>query len=206
MMNYRLQKKLLHFESSGSVIEDFVASRKKKTAVFRRIVRVSFYVHCSAALLNILLAVLFKAGFASIPVIVCALGAAWLSFLSAANVRIMKTLLLIADVVFAAGGFVAGALLTPRAMYYICGASMCVCALAAAAAFMASVFREFLEGYSPLAIRREDYTLLKKSASALREIPKAEEEEEQPQPLPPLTSEMRELANQLKSILCGDDL
>lgn len=203
-MNYRLQKKLLHFESTGNVIEDFVASRKKKTAFFRKFIRVSFYVHCSVALLNVLLVVLFKAGYASIPIIVCALGAAWLSFLAVANVKIMKTLLLTADIVFAAGGFTAGFFLNPQAMYFISAAFMCVCAVAAGAAFAASVFREFLEGYSPLAIRREDYTLLKKSASVMRQEPEPEEEEP-PEPLPPLTSEMRELANQLKEILCGGD-
>ena len=42
-MKYRIKKKLIHFYTSGNVAEDFVASRRKKVSVMRKIIRACFY-------------------------------------------------------------------------------------------------------------------------------------------------------------------
>lgn len=211
-MMYKIKKKLIHFYTGGSVAEDFVASRRKKVSALRRMIRACFYIHCVSAAVCIAVAVLLKAGlFVVVPISLCALISVVLALFSVGEVMPVKTVLYVADLVFAAAAFISGALLEAKTVFFVCGGIMIFAALAALAAFFAAVFREYLEDYSPRLIRREDYTLLSdyidEEAADLPPMPMPitmiTDEEDIP-PLPPLTSEMRELAKQMNDILRAD--
>lgn len=198
-MKYRIKKKLIHFYTSGNIAEDFVASRRKKVSVLRKIIRVCFYLHCAAALLCIGLSILLGSGFEVVAITLCAVIAAWIALFAVGDVGMIKLLLIAADLVFAAAGFTVGAL-TERAVFFCCGAVMIIVMISAGLSYFAARCKEFLESCSPRSIRRDDYTLLPNFAPESEDILPSLDNEEIP-PLPPLTSEMRELARQLSDIL-----
>lgn len=197
----KIKKKLLHFYTNGSIAEDFVASRRAKIAKIRGITRLCFYLHCAAALLCIGLSYLLGAGYSVIYVTVCALISAWFSMFAAGDLMVVKIISCVLDAAFAVLGFVAGAYFEPRGAFFACGGIMAAMVFAALAVIISGAAREFLEEFSPIQIRREDYTLLSEGVPDAGET--AEKEEEIP-PLPPLTSEMRELSKQLRDILCTE--
>lgn len=198
-MKYKIKKKLIHFYTSGNIAEDFVASRRKKVSALRKIIRACFYLHCAAALLCIGLSILFGSGFEVVAITVCVVAAAWVALFAVGDVRTVKLLLIAVDLALAAAGFVAGAV-TVRGVFFGCGAVMVLVTLTAACSYFAARCKDYLEGYSPLLIRRDDYTLLPNFAPESEDILPTLDGEEIP-PLPPLTSEMRELARQLNGIL-----
>lgn len=198
-MKYKIKKKLIHFYTSGNIAEDFVASRRKKVSVLRKIIRACFYLHCGAALLCIGLSLLLGRGFEVVAVTACSVIAAWAALFAVGGARMIKLLLIAVDLAFAAAGFAVGAL-TGRAVFFCCGAVMLFAMLSAAASYCAARCKEFLENYSPRFVRRDDYTLLPNSAPETENVLSVSDDEEIP-PLPPLTSEMRELGRQLGDIL-----
>ena len=161
-MNKTIKNKLLHFYTDGSIYEDFADSRAKKTAKLRRVIRLCFYVHFAAAVICIALAAVMRAGLWSIVAVsVSEFVLTMLAFLAVGDVTLMKTLLYCGDIVFAAAMFVMGALKDEnKIMFFIAGAVSVVAALIALGAFFAALCKMFLESFSPLAIRREHYTLL----------------------------------------------
>lgn len=200
-MKYRIKKKLIHFYTSGNIAEDFVASRRKKVSAMRKIIRACFYLHCAAALLCIGLSILLGSGLEVVLITLFTVGAAWLSLFAVGDTRTMKAVLIAADLALAAAGFAVGAFVEHKAAFISCGVIMLLAGIAAAISFFTSVCKDYLEGYSPRLIRRDDYTLLHNFAPETIEQMIPARDEELP-PLPPLTSEMRELAKQLKDILC----
>lgn len=202
-MKYKIKKKLIHFYTTGNVAEDFVSSRRKKVSAFRRIIRACFYLHCAAALLCIGLSVLFGTGLEVVAITVFTVMAAWLALFAVGDSRVMKLALIAADAVLAAAGFVIGSLAEHKAAFFGGGAVMTIAALAAVVSYFMARCKEYLEGCSPRLIRRDDYTLLGNFAPETDEIILSRAGDELP-PLPPLTSEMRELAKQLKDILCAE--
>ncbi len=200
-MKYRIKKKLIHFYTSGNVAEDFVASRRKKVSVMRKIIRACFYLHCAAALLCIGLSILLGSGLEVVLITLFTVGAAWLALFAVGDTRTMKAVLIIADLVFTAASFAIGAFAAHKAAFISSGVIMLLSGIAAAVSYFTSICKDYLEGYSPRLIRRDDYTLLHSFAPETSEKIIPSRDEELP-PLPPLTSEMRELAKQLKDILC----
>lgn len=198
-MKYKIKKKLIHFYTSGNIAEDFVASRRKKVSMLRKIIRACFYLHCAAALLCIGLSILLGSAFEVVAITICTVAAAWVALFAVGDVRTIKLLLIAADLALAAAGFTVGAL-TRHGVFFGCGAVMVIVMLAAAFSYLAARCKDFLEGYSPRLIRRDDYTLLPNFAPESEDILPSLDDEELP-PLPPLTSEMRELARQLSDIL-----
>lgn len=202
-MNKTIKNKLLHFYTDGSIYEDFAESRANKTAKLRRIIRVCFYAHCAAAVICIALAAVLHAGLIGIvAVAVCEVILATLAFLAVGDMTLMKTLLYCGDIVFAAAMFVTGTLSETKAPYYITGAVSVAAALVALTAFFAALCKIFLEGFSPLAIRREHYTLLPNfSSEPIDDIPDMPEADEEPTiVLPPPRSEFQVLADKLKEV------
>lgn len=200
-MNKTIENKLLHFFTGGSISEDFAEARAKKTAKLRRVIRVCFYVHCAAAVLAIALGAALHAGAGIIAVVLCELVLVGLAFLSVSEMTLLKTLLYCTDIVFAAVMFVVGAFSETKAPFFTVGAISVVTALVALAAFFAANFKTFLEEFSPLDLRREHYTLLPNFSEELPDdIPDMPDEPETV--LPPKKTEMQELAEQLKEILC----
>ncbi|MBD5383619.1 MAG: hypothetical protein HDR72_01295 [Ruminococcaceae bacterium] len=200
-MKYRIKKKLIHFYTSGNVAEDFVASRRKKVSAMRKIIRACFYLHCAAALLCIGLSILLGSGLEVVLITLFTVGAAWLALFAVGDTRTMKAVLIAADLALAAAGITVGVFVEHKAAFISSGAIMLVSGIAAAISFFTSVCKDYLEDYSPRLIRRDDYTLLHSFAPETSEQIIPSRDEELP-PLPPLTSEMRELAKQLKDILC----
>lgn len=159
-MNKSIKNKLLHFYTSGNIYDDFAESRTKKTAKLRQIIRACFYAHCAAAVLCIVLAAVLHAGLGIIAVTVCEVILATMAFLAVGDMTLMKTLLFCGDLAFAAAMFITGTLSDTKAPFFAVGAVSIVAALIAIGAFFAALCKIFLECFSPLAIRREHYTLL----------------------------------------------
>lgn len=153
-----IKSRLLHFESDGDIIPDFIDSRLKRSEKLRGIVRVCFYIQSlfalgcigvgialGGSLLNIVFAVL--AGVLVITVALFALGGG----------SAEKTISYIMDIVYAVVCFVLGGM-----GMYICGGLMLGAAVAALISFFADYLRHWLLEYSPLYIREEHYTLTEK--------------------------------------------
>ena len=202
-MNKTIKNKLLHFYTDGSIYDDFAESRANKTAKLRRIIRACFYVHCAAAIICITLAAILHAGlWGIVAAAVCEVILTTLAFLAVGDMTLIKTLLYCGDILFAAAMFVTGALGEIKTPFYIIGAVSVVTALVALAAFFAALCKSFLEGFSPLAIRREHYTLLPNfSSEPYDDIPDMPEDlDEQMINLTPPRSEFQELADKLKEV------
>ncbi len=153
-----IKSRLLHFESDGDIIPDFIDSRLKKAEKLRGIVRACFYIQSlfalgcivvgialGGSLLNGVFAVL--AGVLVVAVALFALGGG----------SAEKTISYIMDIVYAVVCFVLGGM-----GMYICGGLMLGAAVAALISFFADYLRRWLLEYSPLYIREEHYTLTEK--------------------------------------------
>ncbi|MCH5206375.1 MAG: hypothetical protein J1F09_05420 [Oscillospiraceae bacterium] len=165
---------------------------------FRKLIRACFYLHCAAALLCIGLSILLGAGSMVIYIAVCALLAAWFALFAVGDLLIMKIISPILDFVLATAAFVASGFVEPKSPLILSGIIMILSGIAASGAVLVSLCKQFLEEYPPRLVRREDYTLLPSFGDDAPESPEQEDE------LPPLTSEMRELAKQLREILCKE--
>ena len=201
-MKYKIKKKLIHFYTTGNIAEDFVMSRRRKVAKFRKVIRTCFYLHCAAALLCIGLAILFGTGLEVVLITLGVVIAAWIALFSVGDVPRIKLLLIAYDLVLAAAGIAIGNHVDHKAAFYSCSAVMIIAGIAAAFSYVAGRFKDYLESVSPRLIRRDDYTMLPNFAPETDDVILPSPDEELP-PLPPLTSEMRELAIQFKEILCA---
>lgn len=197
-MNKFFERKLLHFFTTGSIYEDFSEARTKKIEKLRLVIRVCFYAHCLAAVLCIVLAAALHAGAGIIAVVLCELFLAGLAFLAVGDMMLMKLLLCGGDLLFTIIMFVTGANSNNGTPFYAVGAVSIAATLLAAATLAAAVCKAFLESFSPLSLRREHYTLLPNFSSE-----PADNEREKPIiVLPPKRTEMQELSDKLKEILC----
>lgn len=190
-----IKSRLLHFETGGDIIKDFVQARLKKAAKLRGVIHVCFYVQCVIAAACIAVGVLLGnelhtqmfSGIAGVAVIVVA-------FAALGGGITEKTVSYILNMAYAVVCFFFGG----TAMY-ICGGLMLAAAFAALGGFFAYYFRQWLLDYSPLMIREEHYTLKKGAVlSTVRE----EKTEEEPLPPPePQRSELMEVAEAFMEIL-----
>lgn len=215
-MTYNLKKKLLHFETTGSSIaEDFIAARRGKVRALRKRIRVCFYVHCIAVLMCIAAAAIIGTVPDIIEVSVCAAASIVFAVSAVGDRGSAKTLACVID---AAMLLAAAALAifgrSSRLLYILCAVLM----LAALGSIILMSFygscKKFLEDYSPLSIRRDDYTLLNEvgyklytgaHAPVKTTSANANVNDGVIQPLPPLTSEMRELAGKVCEILLANE-
>lgn len=201
-MNKTIKNKLLHFYTTGSIYEDFAESRTKKVAKLRSIIRACFYVHCAAAVICIMLAAVLHAGTAGvIAVTFCEIVLATLAFLAVGDMTLIKTLLCCGDFAFASAMFVTGALNGVKAPFLAAGAVTVIDALIALGALAAAMGKIFLEGFSPLSLRREHYTLLPNfSYDGPRDVPETHNKADEPAKDLPPRSEFQELADKLKEV------
>lgn len=204
-MTYKTKKKLIHFYSTGAVAEDFAASKKRKLAMLRKIIRACFYVQLAVCV--ICAAIGFISGFSgAVPVAICTGILMIAAFFAVGGTVAVKTLSCILNFLVTSAGIVA-CFLTREPAYGICGGIMLVGFAAACVSLWCWFCKEFLAGYSARLIKREDYTLLRNFADEKpSDAPLIENftGDEEPPELPQLTSEMRELANKLGSILASD--
>lgn len=194
----KIRKKLIHFYTDGNINADFAASKRKKSAILRRIIQVCFYLHCAAAIVCIILALAGNAGVLTVPVAIGTIVAATVSFFAAGGTALHRTVLYVIDLVCGAGSFVIGSVCNTPIFFGI-GVVMLIAGFSALASFLAGAARDYLESYSPKLIRREDYTLIRNP-----EKESEENAETETPPIPPLTDEMQELAKQVRDVLHGN--
>ena len=201
-MTYKTKKKLIHFYSTGAVAEDFAASKKRKLAKFRKIIRACFYVQLAVCV--ICAAVGFISGFSgAVPVAICTGILMIAAFFAVGGTTAVKTLSCILNFLVTAAGIIA-CILTREPAYGVCGGIMLLGFAAACVSLWCWYCKQFLAGYSARLIKREDYTILRTLADEQpSDAPLIENftGDEEPPELPQLTSEMRELANRLSDIL-----
>lgn len=199
-MNDFFERKLLHFVTTGSIYEDFAAARTRKTERLRRVIRVCFYAHCLAAVLCIVLAAALHAGAGIIAVVLCELFLAGLAFLAVGDMKLLKLLLCGGDLLFTIIMFVTGSVSGNKPPFCAVGAVSVAATLLAAVTLAAAFCKAYLENFSPLALRREHYTRLPNLNSDT-----AKDDNDNKEPLivlPPKRTEMQELSDKLKEILC----
>lgn len=194
-MMYEIKKKLIHFYTHGNIAEDFVTSRREKVNKIRRMVRLSFYIHCVLAIIGIVLSILLNGGLAVIAVVLGAVVSCGLALLAVGDMKPLKEISCAVDLLLATVWFISSAFTERKSAFIVCGVVMVLCFLDDFAVLCATWCRGYLEGLNPLLVRREDYTLLR---SLTDDSPG---EEPVKISLPPLTSEMRELAKQMREVL-----
>ena len=198
-MAEHLQSKLLHFFTDGaSIHEDFARARDLRVRKLRLVVRVCFYAHCVALAVCIILSAVLHAGAGIIAVALCSAVLSALAFLAVGDMMIIKLLLCAGDAVFAVSMFITGSLAKNGAPFFAVGAVSVLVTILAVVSLLTAKCKIFLDEFPPQAIRREHYTLL---PNLLSTIQKAEEE---PAPKPVKKTEMQELSDKLKEILCGE--
>lgn len=187
-----IKNRLLHFETDGNIIPDFVAARLKKAAKLRRIIHVCFYVQCAFSI-ACAVAGLILAGsvFGSVFSAAAGVLAIVVAFFALGGGGSEKTASYIMNMVYAVICFFIGGL-----GMYICGGLMLAAALAALISFFADYFRRFLLEFSPLKLREEHYTLTGEAAV----MPTLFHQEDETPPVPE-KSELMEVAQNFMEIL-----
>lgn len=183
-----IKAKLMHFETDGDIIHDFVAARVRRAAKLRTAIHACFYIQCVIAAACIMLGtVLSEQHFCKVFSAVAGLAVIIIAFIALGGEKPEKIISCITDVVYAAVCFITGS----TAMF-ICGVLMLVGAVAALASVFLFHYREFLMEFSPLKIREEHYTL--KEGAVLRDV-YIQKPVELPPPPPP-KSELMTVAEQ----------
>lgn len=200
-MNRSIEKKLLHFYTAGSIYEDFSAARSARLARLRRVIRACFYAHLAAAVVSIAAAVLLNAGLGIVGVAASEVVLAALAFMSVGDMTVIKTLLYCGDLVFAAAMTALGVFSQNGLPYFIAGGVSVLMALIALAAFFAAACKSFLENFSPLRLKRDNYTLIPGMGNVEYED-LLEPADDVVITLPPERSEFQQLSDKLREILC----
>lgn len=189
----RIKQRLLHFETDGNIIPDFVAARLKRSSVLRRIIHACFYIQCVLAVAAIAAGCVLADSWVNIVIaVVIGIAVVSVAFFALGGGKAEKTASYIMNIVYAVICFVIGG----TAMG-VCGCLMLSAALVAFISFAADYFRMFLLSFSPLKIREEHYTL----TCDPEELPKRLVEEEKLPPPPPPKSELMEVAESFMEIL-----
>lgn len=194
-MMYEIKKKLTHFYTHGNIAEDFVASRRAKVNKIRRIIRLLFYVHCALAIIGTVLSILLGGGLAVIAAVLGAVVSCGLALLAVGDMKPLKEISCAVDLLLMLVWFISIVFTERKSAFVVCGVVMALCFLGDFAVLCAAWCRGYLESLNPLLVRREDYTLLRSLAD------NSSDEEPVKISLPPLTSEMRELARQMREVL-----
>ena len=192
---YKIKKKLIHFYTHGNIAEDFVTSRRVKVNKIRQVIRLAFYFHCALAIMGIVLSLLFGRWLTMVAMVMCAAVSCGLSLLVVGYMKPLKWVSLGTDLALAMVWFIAGGFAEQKSGFVACGVMMSLCLPIDLSVLCAAWCRGYIEGLNPLLVRREDYTLLRNFND---DLPIEETVEI---PLPPLTSEMRELAKQMREVL-----
>ena len=203
----KTKKKLIHFNTSGNIAEDFLASQRKKSASFRMIIRFCFFFHIIAGIACLGLGYALGAEFVSIAV--CAGIDIVIAFFAAGGEMTTKGSLVGIDVILAAAGITAGFLnagFNEKIVYFSCGGIMAAAAIWAAAELIAAYLRNYLMNFQAENLCEDDYTLIKtkKSGTSDSELNlngTCESCENASDLQPPKKSEMFELAEKLSEIL-----
>lgn len=179
-----IEAKLIHFETDGDIIHDFVQTRMRRAAKLRTAIHACFYIQCVIAAACIIIGILLSDTlFSTLFVSIAGAAVIVIAFFALGGEKPEKIISCVTDVVYAVVCFVMGG----TAMY-ICGALMLAAAIVALTGVILYHYRTFLLGFSPLRIREEHYTL--KEGAVLRDVYIKKPEEVLPPPPPPKTELM----------------
>lgn len=188
----RIKRRLLHFETNGNIIPDFVAVRLKRSAMLRRIVHICFYIQCLLSVACIIVGLALSGStFGAVFATAAGVLAAVVAFFAVGGGGTEKTVSYIMDMVYAVICFVIGGF-----GMYLCGGIMIATALAALVSFFADYFRRYLLEFSPLTLKEEHYTLIGGEAV----MPTLFHQEDDIPPMPE-KSELMEVAESFMEIL-----
>ena len=187
-----IKKRLLHFETDGDIMRDYAMSRKIKAARLRKVVHICFYTQSVLCMSSVIVGIIFADNrFQAVFSALSGLLAIAVAFIALGGGTSEKTASYIIDLVYAVVCFVIGGF-----MMYLCGGFMLAAAAAALVSFFADYFRRFLLSFSPLKLRRENYTLTQEAS----EIPAVLHKEEE-KPAAPARSELMAVAESFMEIL-----
>lgn len=186
-----IKARLIHFETEGDIIRDFVEARLKKASVMRGAIHACFYAQCViAAACALIGAVLSEGLFGTLFAPIAGFAVIVIAFFALGGRMPEKIISCIISLVYAVVCFVTGGV-----GMNICGGLMLAAAAAAAASAVVYHYREFLLGFPPLKLREEHYTL-KEGAYIQQSI------EPEPAPEPePQKSELMQVAEQYMELL-----
>ena len=185
-----IKKRLLHFETDGDIIPDFINARLIKTAALRKVVHVCFYIQCVAAIsAGVAGVILSESAFGRIfsaVAAVCVIAVAFFALGGRTGEKIASCGL---DLIYTVIGFCIG-----EFSMKICAVLLLIATLAALTECFAGYFRLWLLEFPPRTLKSENYTLTEKAVQA------AEEELTLPPP-EPQKSELMEVAEAFMEIV-----
>ena len=211
-MTIKTNEKTASFYTSGSTIADLAAARRAKAAKFRAVIRACFYLHCVIALVCIVLSIAFSAGFDIIKISVCALTSVVFAFFAVGDLEHINAFSCVVDFVFAAGGYVLSVFGEHRTLYLICGILMTVLALSTVLSGIAAHLKRNIRT-APLMTRAERRTAQSDDTDDIPDMPELFDIPDLPEDLmigeppeipPQPAGKMRELANLVCEIICGE--
>lgn len=197
--------------TSGGTIADLAAARRAKAAKFRAVIRACFYLHCTIALVCIVLSIVFSAGFDIVKISVCALTSVVFAFFAVGDLEHVNAISCVIDFVFAAGGYVLSIFGEHKTLYLICGILMTILAVSTVFSWIAAHLKRNIRT-TPLISRvqrrtaRDDDLDDIPDMPDLFDIPDLPEDLviEEPPAIPPQPAgKMRELADRVCEIICG---
>lgn len=211
VMFEKTKKKLIHFNTSGNIAEDFLASKKKKCAMLRTLIRLCFFCHliggiaCSAAGY-----VFDRNNF--IALVVCAVIETVIAFFAAGGEMTTKASLVGIDIILSAAGTIKAVLSSEgeRVLYFVYGGAAFIGVIMAFVGMIAAHLRDYLQDFPAEKLKTEDVTPLEIKDEELpsfelrMSIINSIENKKRPPAVQQNVGEMRELAGKLNTILNGD--
>ena len=164
---------------------------------------------CALALVCVILSIAFSAGFDIIKISVCAVTSVIFAFFAVGDLEHINIISLVIDFVFAAGGYILSIFGEHRTLFLICGISMTVLAVSSLLSVIASSRKRALQEAAFSMLRRENRPQQpRQQEDEFDDIPDMPEdliiEESLPEIPPQPVGKMRELANQVCEIICGE--
>ncbi len=190
-------------------ISTATAERRTKIAKLRAVIRACFYLHCALALVCIILSIAFAAGYDIIKVSVCALTSVVFAFFAVGDLEHINIISLVIDFVFAAGGYILSIFGEHKTLFLICRISMTVLVVASILSVIASSRKRALQEAAFSMLRREKRSPQpRQQEEEFDDIPDMPEDLIIEEPLPEIppqpVGKMRELADRVCEILCGE--
>lgn len=225
----KTKKKLIHFDTSGNIEKDFLASKKKKSAGLRALIRLCFFFHLIGCIACAILGYVFDTD-RFMQVAVCAGIDIVIAFFAAGGEMTTKASLVVIDIILAAAGAVNGFSSSENERFlYLLFSSAAICgAVLAVAEMIAAYLRDYLQDFPFEKLKKDDFNFVGKRTAgrtagktAERSVGKGSERSavssetgaavaqsmgenaKMPIMTAPKISEMRELAKKLNAVLNG---
>lgn len=210
------KKKLIHFNTSGNIAEDFLASKNKKCAKLRALIRLCFFYHILGGIACAAAGYVFD-GNNFVTLVLCAGIETVIAFFAAGGEMTTKASLVGIDIILVAGSTIKAFLSSgnERILYFVYGGAAIVGAALAIVEMIAAHLKDYLQDFPAEKLKEEDISPSKieiknKKSSISEELSLYElrmsiiagiENKKMPPSVITEVSEMRRLAGELNSIL-----